>query len=365
MTIARMLAVAALSTGVAMDAGAQVPANARIDSLMAPYADASGPGASVMVLRHGAVVYAKAYGLADVDSQAPVTTATNFRLASLSKQFTATTVMMLAGKGRLAYDDEITRYVSGLPAFARGVTVRQLLNHTSGLPDYEDFVPDTQTVQAHDGDVPAFISHAAAPKFAAGTKYDYSNTGYALLALIVERVTGQRYADALRTMIFTPLGMTGTVAYEAGRSTVTHRAYGHSVRGGVVKRTDQSNTSAVLGDGGIYSSAVDMAKWHRAMDAHILVSAEAQRMAWTPPVLPAGAKTEYGFGWFADSVGGLLRVRHHGESRGFTNGVVKFPAQRLTVVVLTNRSGGAPWDVAQHVAEEYLGPAVRSAPWRP
>ncbi|MEO7458024.1 MAG: serine hydrolase domain-containing protein, partial [Gemmatimonadaceae bacterium] len=110
MTIARMLVVAALSTGVAMDAGAQLPANARIDSLMAPYADASGPGASVMVLRDGAVMYAKAYGLADVDSQAPVTTATNFRLASLSKQFTATTVMMLAGKGRLAYDDEITRY---------------------------------------------------------------------------------------------------------------------------------------------------------------------------------------------------------------------------------------------------------------
>src|SRR4029078_11973081 len=154
------------------------------------------------------------------DTRVPVGAGTNFRLASLSKQFTATAIMLLKADGKLRYDDDITALLPNLPAFARGVTVRNLLNHTSGLPDYEDFVPDTQTVLVHDADIPVLIARAAAPKFAPGTKYDYSNTGYGLLALIVEKVSGQRYADFLRDHIFVPLAMTGTVAFEDGRSVV-------------------------------------------------------------------------------------------------------------------------------------------------
>ena len=336
-----------------------------IDSLLAPYALPGGPGATVLVLRHGDVVFARAYGLADVDSQVRMTTESNLRLASLSKQFTATAIMMLVEQGRLSYEDDVMRLLPGLPTFARGVTVRHLLNHTSGLPDYEDFVPDSQTTQVHDEDVPRLVSSAADLRFAPGTKYAYSNTGYALLALIVEKVTGKRYARALHDMIFAPLDMSGTVAYEAGRSTVPRRAYGHSVRDGIVRRTDQSNTSAVLGDGGIYTSVAELAKWYAAMDAHRLVSEASQRLAWTPPALPGGEKTQYGFGWIVDSVGGMQRIRHHGQTRGFTNGVIGFPAQHLTVVVLTNRGGGAPWDIAQRIAELYLGPAAVAPPWTP
>jgi CubicO group peptidase (beta-lactamase class C family) len=334
---------------------------------MTPYAVAGGPGASLLVLRDGRVAYQKSYGLADVEQRIAVAPATNFRLASLSKQFTATAVMLLVADGKLHYEDDVTTLVPGLPALAHGVTVRHLLNHTSGLPDYEDFVPDSQTAQVHDRDVPALISHATALKSAAGTKYAYSNTGYALLALVVERASGKQYADFVRDRIFTPLGMTGTVAFEDGRSTVPHRAYGYSVSASGIRRTDQSNTSAVLGDGGIYSSIADLARWDRALTQHTLVRAKEQQLAWTPPSLPNGAKTEYGFGWFVDREQGTMRLRHHGESRGFTNGIVRFPEQRLTVVVLTNRTGGAPWDVAQKIAERVLGPGALtpSAPWRP
>jgi CubicO group peptidase (beta-lactamase class C family) len=338
-----------------------------IDSLMTAYAAPNGPGASVLVMRNGRTVFSRGYGRADIERGVAVTAATDFRLASLSKQFTAAAVMLLVADHRLRYDDDITTLVPGLPPFARGVTVRQLLTHTSGLPDYEDFVPDSQTVQVHDADIPRLIGHATAPKFAPGTRYAYSNTGYGLLSLIVEHVSGMPYARFLRERIFVPLHMTGTVAYEEGRSTVPHRAYGYTLDGAVARRTDQSNTSAVLGDGGIYSSAVDLAKWIAALERHTLLSAEAQRLAWTPPSLPGGARTEYGFGWFVDRDTGTLRLRHHGESRGFTNGIIRYPQRGLAVVVLTNRTGGAPWDIAQRIAELYLG-ASTSAPspsWHP
>ena len=349
-----------------LPAAAQVPSSA-IDALMAPYVAPDAPGASVIVIHNGRTVLAKSYGLADLESKTPITDSTNFRLASLSKQFTATAIMLLVADGVLRYDDSVMAILPNAPNVTRGVTVRHLLTHTSGLPDYEAFVPDTQTAQVHDADVPALIARATAAKFAPGTGYAYSNTGYALLALIVEQRAFMPYADFLHDRIFAPLGMRGTVAFEEGRSTVRSRAYGHTVRSAGTRRTDQSSTSAVLGDGGIYSSIADLAKWDRAVEEHALVSAEAQQLAWTPARLQNRQETGYGFGWFVDRDHGALRVRHHGESRGFTNGIVRFPERRLTVIVLTNRSGGSPWDIAQRIAELYLDPRSGgpSKLWRP
>lgn len=335
----------------------------RADALMAPYAQPDGPGASLLVVRDGRIAYAKGFGLADVEARTPVTPETNFRLASLSKQFTATAIMLLAREGKLRYDDSVTTIVYGLPRWADGITLRQLLNHTSGLPDYEDFVPDSQSAQVHDSEIPALIARAPGLKFAPGTRYEYSNSGYVLLALVVERVSGKRFADFLNERIFATLGMRNTVALEEGRSTVANRAYGYTIdSAGVVHRTDQSSTSATLGDGGIYSSAADLAKWDGALERHTLVSADAQRLAWTPPTLPGGAPSEYGFGWFVDNDRGALRLSHHGESRGFTNVILRYPDRRLTVVILTNRTGGAPWDVAQRIAELYMDPPLPGAP---
>jgi CubicO group peptidase (beta-lactamase class C family) len=360
-----LIALAALPLAPMLHAQASSRERA-IDSRWARTASPDGPGASLLVVRDGQVAFAKGYGLANLERHEPVTPETNFRLASLSKQFTATAIMLLVADGRLRYDDSISTLVAGLPAFARGVTVRHLLNHTSGLPAYEDFVPDSQTTQVHDADVPALISQAPGLKFAPGTHYAYSNTGYCLLALVVEHVTGQHFADVLRARIFTPLGMTSTMAREE-QTVVPHRAYGYTVRSAGVRLTDQSNTSATLGDGGIYSSIVDLAKWDRALAQHTLVSADAQRLAWTPPTLPDTAVTEYGFGWFVDRARGTMRLWHYGESRGFTNAILRYPERRFTVVILTNRTGGTPWDIAEQVADLYLPPkdGVATTPRRP
>jgi CubicO group peptidase (beta-lactamase class C family) len=345
--------------GAATGAGGARPVRATearrlVDSLLADYAKPGAPGASVVVVSGGRVLFERAYGLADVESKVRATTRTGYRLASLSKEFTATAVMILAEEGKLSFDDPVSHWLPQLPAYARGITIRHLLNHTSGVWAYEDFVPDSQTYQVKDRDVLQLISRADSLYFPPGTAYRYSNTGYALLALVVEAASGMPFARFMRERVFIPAGMRNTVAYEAGVSTVPRRAYGHAAEGARWVRADQSNTSAVLGDGGIYTSVDDLVRWSRTIFGNRLVRAATHQLAWTSATLANGQSAGYGFGWFVERDAHGLRLWHHGETRGFTNGIVLYPEQRLMVVVLTNRLGGMPWDVAQRIAELYL-----------
>ncbi|MGQ0646576.1 MAG: serine hydrolase domain-containing protein [Gemmatimonadaceae bacterium] len=355
----RLVAFGAIASAIASCEPA--PSTARstmlaIDSLFAAFDKPGMPGASVLVAHDDSVIVRASYGLADVDSSRRVTPETNFRLASVSKQFTATAVMLLAAEGRLATSDAASKYLEVLPAFAKEVSIRHLLTHTSGLWDYEDFVPDTQTRQVKDLDALTLVAtHSDSLYFSPGSQWRYSNTGYALLALIVERVSGMRYADFLATRIFAPVGMTSTVAHEQGRTIVANRAYGHRVIGDSVRRTDQSNTSAVLGDGGIYSSIADLSRWDAALQRGALLPDTLWKEMTTPFVLNDGRATEYGYGWFIETFAGTRRLRHHGETRGFTNIIYRFPERRLTIVVLTNRSDSAPWDLADRIADQLLG----------
>jgi len=329
-----------------------------IDSLFATFDKPGMPVASVVVIRNGEVVLRRTYGLADADAGTPVSSGTNFRLASLSKAFTATAVLLHVADGKLSVDDPASKYLPELPVHARQITLRHLLTHTSGIWDYEEFVPDSQTYQVKDADVLSLIAaRAESLYFPPGAKWQYSNSGYALLALIVERVAGERYAQVLQRRIFAPLGMSNTVAYEEGVSTVANRAFGHRVRGDSVRRTDQSNTSAVLGDGGIYSSIDDLVRWDAALTKGSLLPDSLWREATTPYRLSDGGATEYGFGWFVDRFDGHLRHRHHGETRGFTNSIYRFPDDHLTTIVLTNRSDSAPWEKNDEIARMYLSGA--------
>jgi CubicO group peptidase (beta-lactamase class C family) len=336
------------------DVPTPAPNGRTVDSLMAKYDRPDGPGASVVVIHDGAVAYMHSYGLANVEDHTRSTPNTDYRLASLTKQFTATAIMLLVQDGKLDYDDRVIDILPGFPAYGRDITVRHLLTHTSGLWAYEDFVPDTASVQVKDRDVLALIGRADSTYFPPGSAFRYSNSGYALLALIVEQISGERFARFLHERIFAPLGMDGSVAYEKGVSTVPNRAYGYTRRGDDFARTDQSPTSAVLGDGGIYTSVADLVKWDHALENHTLVSADARKLSWTPYMLSDGEPTQYGFGWFVDQDRGRTRLTHNGETRGFTNAIIRYPDERLTVIVLTN-SNSAPWDAAQKIADVWLG----------
>ena len=328
----------------------------RIDAIFASLKSSDAPGAAVLVVRNGQPVFCRGYGVTDLRTLRPIDAKTNFRLASFTKQFTAASIMLLARDGKLHYDDHLTDIFPEFPAYGKSITVRNLLNHTSGLPDYEDLLmkqypdtPEEKIPQILDAGVLKLLEQQTSGKVAPGSKWEYSNSGYAVLAMIVEKTSGKGFGQFLQERIFTPLKMTNTLAYEKGKNEVPHRAYGHSKIDGVWHETDQSPTSAVLGDGGIYSSLDDLAKWDRALREHTLLSEEEMRPALTPvqptdgsAKSPSGKPMSYGFGWFVDPYRGHKRMFHDGETIGFLTTIQRFSGDQLTVIVLANRSDVDP-----------------------
>ena len=322
------------------------------------------PGAAEMVVRDGRVLYQHLYGVADLKTGAPITAHTNFRLASVTKQFTAMSVMLLVADGRLRYDEHLTEIFPGFPKFGDGITVRNLLNHTSGLQDYEDLMDQQRwnpARQIQDAEVLDLLEHTTTTKFPPGSRFEYSNSGYVVLGLIVAKISGMPFGDFLRQRIFAPLGMSNSIVYQKGRNEVANRAFGYTGQGGAWQETDQSPTSATLGDGGVYSSLDDLAKWYRALDENKLLRAAEMAPALTPPAdLPPGSvKLEgltagYGFGWVIDIFEGHRRYWHHGETVGFRASVERFPDQHLAIVVLQNRSEPDPFSAGVELAKKYL-----------
>jgi CubicO group peptidase (beta-lactamase class C family) len=330
------------------------PDEKAIDSLFAEFSQPGAPGAAVMVIKDSKVVVAKGYGLANLETGVACATNTNFRLASFTKQFTAMSILILDERGKLSLDDSITKYLSGLPAWAKEITIRHLLTHTSGLIAYEDVIPATMTAQLKDKDVLELLRKETKTYFTPGTKFHYSNTGYAFLALIVEKVSGQTFAQFLHANIFAPLGMNNTVAYESGISTVPNRALGYSKTKDGFDQTDQSQTSAVLGDGGIYSSIADLYQWDQALYTEKLVSRKTLQQAYTPGTHPTDVPGSfYGFGWYIDHAHETQHVSHDGGTCGFSTRIERYPEKKLTVIILVNRHSAPVSTLGPKVVDLY------------
>lgn len=319
------------------------------DTLMHAY-EGAVPGASLLVIQDGKPVIRRSWGLSSLEDRVPSTPETNYRLASVTKQFTAAAILLLVQDGRVSLDDRIRKWFPSLPNATDSVTVTRLLTHTSGVVDYEDVIPAGTTAQLHDVDVLHLLEAQDTTWFRPGTDYRYSNSGYALLALLVERASGKSFATFLGERIFKPLGMRNTLAYEQGISTVPNRAFGYTMKNGTWTRKDQSVTSAVLGDGGIYSSIDDLAKWDAALYDSRLLSDESRRLAFTPHTPTDQSDVRYGFGWRITGE----TLWHSGETSGFRNVIVRYPARWLTVVILTNRDKPEPYATALAVARSFI-----------
>ena len=356
----------------------QNPANNGIESIFDDLADRDSPGLSVLVRRNGSTVFEHGYGMRDLATKSSIDSDTNFRLASCTKQFTAMAVMLLVHDGKLRYEERLTDVFPEFPDYGKAITIRNLLNHTSGLPDYESLMEVasprsrwSNDKQIHDEDVLALLETQQHGKFSPGKQWSYSNSGYVVLGLAVGKVSGKSFPDFLHDRIFEPLGMNHTLAYVSGINTISNRAYGYSREGSRFLRTDQSATSATLGDGGVYSNLEDLKKWDDALAHHTLISSDAMKAALTPAKLPDGsipgwssdpddADTQvgkpvfYGFGWFLDDYRGRRRMWHYGETVGFRTAIERFTEDKLTIVILCNRSDLDPALLAGHVADVCL-----------
>lgn len=258
------------------------------------------PGGLVAVASRGRIIHLKTYGMANVELSVPVTDSTVFEIGSISKQFVSATVMLLVQEAKLGLDDPIHQYLSYLPGEWLGVTVRQLLTHTSGIPDYEEIRSyDVYRFRLTPEEV-IQIAHSRPMDFAPGTGWYYSNTGYFLLSMIVERIEGRPLGQVLESRIFGPLEMTQTRMADP-EAIIRHRASGYWVNkvGELINR-NPTETSSTLGAGGILSSAYDLAKWDEALYGDQLLSAESKATMWTPAILPNGDGTGYAFGWDVD-----------------------------------------------------------------
>jgi CubicO group peptidase (beta-lactamase class C family) len=340
----------------------------QIDAVFASLKFNAAPGAAALVVHNGRAVFHRGYGVTDLRTLHKIDGHTNFRLASFTKQFTAACIMLLARDGKLHYDDHLTDFFPEFPEYGKPITIRNLLNHTSGLEDYGELLmkqyPDTppeKVPQVLDAGVLKLLEQQTSAKFPAGTKWEYSNSGYAVLAMIVEKASGKPFGQFLQERIFAPLKMKNTLAYEKGKNDVRHRAYGHAKKGDSWRETDQSPTSAVLGDGGIYSSLDDLAKWDRALREHTLLSEAEMLPALTPAQptdgpakRPDGSTVSYGFGWFLDPYQGHKRMSHDGGTIGFRTTIQRFPDDTLTIIVLANRIDIDPEELALKVADLYL-----------
>ena len=325
--------------------------DASIEHLMQRY-EGDVPGASLLVLHDGEARVHRGYGRSDLEQHTEAGAATNYRLASVSKQFTAAAILLLAQDGKLSIDDPVKRWLPSLPPASDAITLRHLLTHASGLLDYEDLMIEPYTGQIRDAGVLALLEREDRLQFPAGSAYRYSNSGYALLALVVERASGMSFPDFLRSRIFLPLGMHDTLAFVDGGPAVSNRAWGYSAVDGDWQRSDQSSTSAVLGDGGIYSNTHDLARWDAALYDDRLLSDASRALAFGKQIEVTGEDhpAHYGFGWrITDDT-----AWHSGETIGFRNVIVRWPRQRLTVVLLSNRNEPAPYETALAIGRLFM-----------
>lgn len=376
-------ALVLLTVSVPSPLPAQSPESARekkIDAIFSGVTSPDAPGLAVLVRQNGKTLFERGYGVRDFRTKARIDAHTNFRLASFTKQFTAMAIMLLVHDGKLRYDETLTEIFPNFPEYGKSITVRNLLNHVSGLPDYEDLMEAKEKTsgaiwspekQIQDAEVLELLKKEKAGRFAPGTSWSYSNSGYVVLGLIVAKASGKPYGEFLRERIFVPLKMNHTLVYQKGTNEVLNRAFGHSKENDALKETDQSSTSATLGDGGIYSNLEDLAKWDDALRNHTLLSEKEMQLALTPVKLNDGSEphwptepnddnlhpgkpVSYGFGWFLDPYNGHPRMWHTGSTMGFRTVIERFLGDNLTIIILSNRTDLDPEKLSLQVADLFL-----------
>jgi CubicO group peptidase (beta-lactamase class C family) len=307
------------------------------------------PGLSLVVIRDGRVVKMRGYGLADLELKVPATPDTVFEIGSITKQFTAAAIMLLVERGQIDLSDQAGQYLPQLPDAWKAVTIRQLLNHTSGIPDYED-------IMGYDGyrnpmtaeQVIALVADKPL-EFQPGTKWNYSNTGYFLLTRILEKVGGQWYASFVQQRILMPAGMTRTRSSEPV-DVIPERASGYAFENGRIENRDPMQPTATGGAGMLVSTVKDLAKWNTVLDRQSILAQTSYAQMWADTPLADGSPSGYGFGWFVSPMREHRSQNHSGGTAGFSSDILRLPDDRVSIIVLTNTGSANAASITSHIA---------------
>ena len=311
------------------------------------------PGIALLVVQDNKVVLSKGYGFSNVELQVPVKPETVFQSGSMGKQFTAAAVMMLVEEGKIGLEDPLTKYFLEAPAAWKNVTVRQLLSHTGGFTDY----PEKFDFRRDRTENEILKAIQAVPlAYPPGTKWAYSNLGYATLGILIHRASGKFYGDFLQERVFGPLGMT-TTRIISEEDIIPNRAAGYRLVKGQLKNQEWvSPTLNTTADGSLYFSILDLEKWDAALTQGKLLKKSSFDQMWTIAKLKDGKPNSgnYGFGWFLENIHGHPIIEHEGAWQGFNTSINRYVKDKLTVVVLTNLAACDPGDIAHHVAGLYV-----------
>lgn len=311
------------------------------------------PGVSLAIVKDGKPVLVKGYGLANVEHNVAVKPQTVFQSGSVGKQFTAMAVMMLVEEGKISLDDPLAKYFEGAPESWQKIKVRNLLTHTSGLPDYTDEMVDFQKNYS-EADLVEYAKKLPL-QFEPGEKWKYSNTGYVLLGVIIHKASGQFYGDFLHDRVFVPLGMT-TARIISERDIVPNRAAGYERKNGELKNQDWVSPSLnTTADGSLYLTSLDMIKWDAALRERKLLKPSSYDQMWTGMKLNDGKDSGYGFGWFVSKKDGKLFVEHSGSWQGFESYIGRWEGDGLTVILFCNLAHVKPNKIGHEVAKLYAG----------
>ena len=349
-------------------ASAQVPPDAahQVDAVFERWDSVTTPGCAVGVRQHGLTVLERAYGMADLEHGIPNTTETRFEGGSVSKQFTAAAVVLLALDGRLSLDDDIRDHVPEVPDYGHVVTLRRLMTHTSGLRDWGSVAGISgwgRGERTHDHDwVLDIVSRQSALNFVPGHEYSYSNTGFNLLAIVVSRVSGMPFAEFSRERIFEPLGLHDTEWRDDYRRLVSGRSTAYRLTDGGTRWEIDRPIEDVHGNGGILTTVADLGEWNEALGDGRLGGPEFLRMMHETGVLNDGSRIEYAGGLVVGDFMGVPSVTHTGSTAGYRAFLGRYPEQDLSVAMICNASNVPTGGTGGAIARVYLGDAVTEVP---
>jgi len=324
----------------------------RMQQIIANYVDDKSFMGTVLVVKDGHTFIDQGYGSADLEWSIPNSPSTKFRLGSITKQFTAVSILFLQERGKLNIDDPVSKYIPDAPAAWSKITVYNVLTHTSGIPSFTGF-SDYRSTEWKDTNPAELVARFRDKPldFEPGTKFNYSNSGYILLGYLIEKISGQKYGDFLQQNIFTPLGMKDT-GIDSNAAILPQRAQGYRRSPHGIEHDGYISMTIPFSAGALYSTTGDLLRWEEGLFGGKVLKPESLTRMTTP------FKSDYGFGVFIRHADGHRLITHGGGIEGFNTSLNYYPDDKLTVIVLGNLTGGAPDQIASYIGKVALGQSV-------